>query len=195
MALSLLIGSQASAHTTVKPASVGIGKFQTFTVAAPSEKPIATVGIRLVLPEGLNHVSPNVKPGWKIEIKKEMIGNEEKVTEINWTGGSIPAEMRDEFLFSAQVPSKPTTLNWKAYQTYANGSVVAWDHDPSASQDEGADSSTAGPYSKTEVIDDLSTPPAETSTRTSADKKSMIAIGVSIVALAAALSGLRKQPK
>lgn len=191
---SLLFANQALAHTTVKPATVGIGKFQTFTVAAPSEKPIATVGIRLVLPEGLNYVTPSVKAGWKIEVKKEKIGNEEKITEINWTGGTIPGEMRDEFSFSAQAPSKAGTLNWKAYQTYADGSVVAWDQDPNDSKNS-HDFSTNGPFSKTEVIDDLSTPATTEKTEHTpgSDKKSVIAIVLSAIALATALMALKSK--
>ena len=191
---SVLFASQVSAHTTVKPASVGVAKFQTFTVSVPSEKPIATVGIRLVLPEGLNYVSPNVKPGWKVEVKKAMVGSEEKVVEINWTGGSIPKEMRDEFNFSAQVPSKPVTLAWKAYQTYADGTVVAWDQDPAAKQDHGDDFSTMGPYSKTEVIDDLSSTSANpTQPSQNSSSQSTVALAISVVALVLSIGALKKK--
>lgn len=194
--ISLLFASQALAHTTVKPASVGIGKFQTFTVSAPSEKPIATVGVRLVLPEGLNHVSPNVKLGWKVEVKKTVVGGEEKAVEINWTGGSIPAEMRDEFNLSAQAPSKPTTLAWKAYQTYADGSVVAWDQDPTVTQDNENDFSTMGPYSRTEIIDDLSVATAVSSEDEVNPKVSpMVALAFSVLSLVVSLAALKKAGK
>lgn len=149
----------AAAHVVVKPNTAGIGAFQTFTMGVPTEKPMATVGLKLVLPEGLNHVSPNVKPGWKVEVKTQATGkkitnedgtqtDEMKAIEIIWTGGLIPAGQRDEFAFSAQVPATPTTLTWKAYQTYLDGSVVAWDQTP------GTD--VKNPYSKTSVADDLS---------------------------------------
>lgn len=189
---SLLFTSQAFAHTTVKPTSVGIGKFQTFTVSAPTEKTIPTIGVRLVLPEGLNHVSPNVKQGWKVEIKKEIIDGEEKVTEIIWTGGNIPAEMRDEFNFSAQVPSKPTMLNWKAYQTYKDGTVVAWDQDPST-ENSADPMENVGPYSKTEVIDDLTnTNSAVSSIEDQNNSTATTAIVLSIIALVFSLTTLKK---
>jgi len=34
------------------------------------------------------------------------------------------------FFFKRKVPAKETTLKWKAYQTYADGSVVRVGHDP-----------------------------------------------------------------
>lgn len=199
VAASLLLTSQALAHVTVKPSTAGIGKFQNFIIGVPSEKPIATIALRLVLPDGLNHVMPNVKPGWKIEIKKQGTGKmiddhgkmveEQKIAEILWTRGSVPANMRDEFMFSAQVPSEPTILNWKAYQTYADGTVVSWDQDSSAPKAEGF-----GPYSKTEVINDL----ASTTTLDSSNqdaKKDMTAIWLSLAAVAVSLAALKKTTK
>lgn len=132
----------ASAHVVVRPDSAGIGSYQVFTVSVPSEKPLATIGLRLVLPAGLQNVTPNVKPGWQIKMSP---------AEIDWTGGTIPADQRDEFEFQAQVPATAATLAWKAYQTYADGSVVAWDETPG--------STAANPYSVTTVIDDLTATP------------------------------------
>ncbi|MEO8065586.1 MAG: YcnI family protein [Candidatus Doudnabacteria bacterium] len=157
--LFLLMAQVVSAHVVVKPNSVGIGAFQVFTMGVPSEKSVATVSLRLLLPEGLNFVTPNVKPGWKVEVKTQATGrkitdddgmmvDEMKPVEIDWTGGSVPAGQRDEFSFQAQVPAAATTLAWKVYQTYADGSVVAWDQTPS--------NDAKNPYSKTQVIDDLS---------------------------------------
>jgi len=148
-----LVGT-TSAHVVVKPSEVGVGKFQTFTVGVPVEKESATIGLRLVLPAGLNHVSPNLKPGWNIEIKKSGEGEKTKVNEIVWRGGVIPTGFRDEFIFSAQVPAKTTTINWKAYQTYTDGSVVAWDQDLKTNE-ANEDFSQSGPYSQTKIIDDL----------------------------------------
>ncbi len=182
LASLVVFASTVSAHVVVSPKEVGVGKFQTFSVGVPVEKEIATVGLRLVVPDGLNYVTPNVKPGWKIEVKKEPVmkdgkqvmsedGDEkvERTSEISWTGGSIPAGQRDEFLFSAQVPTTATTLAWKAYQTYADGSVVAWDAaanavaDQKKSMDEvmkkdpnmKMDETKLNPYSETKVVDDL----------------------------------------
>lgn len=175
----LLSANIVSAHAVVKPAQVGIGAFQVFTLGVPSEKPIATVSVRLVLPDGLNLVTPNVKAGWKVEVKNQSTGkqikdddgmmmDEQKPTEIDWTLGNIPAGQRDEFSFQAQVPATATTLNWKVYQTYSDGSVISWDKDADTQPKDAsgkADFSKFGPYTKTEVVDDLSTAQAKTPTQ------------------------------
>lgn len=220
--------SSASAHVVVKPAQVGIGAFQTFTIGVPVEKELATVGLRLVVPEGLNYVTPNVKPGWKIDVKKEPVtkdgkqamsedGDEkvERVSEISWTGGNIPAGQRDEFLFSAQVPASSTIIPWKAYQTYADGSVVAWDasakavadqkkvmdeamkKDPNMKMDASED---LHPYSETKVVDDLSATNGSASSGSvsvanikSATQNSKIGLVVSVVALLLAVVAINRK--
>lgn len=141
IALLLLIATTASAHVSVKPAQVGIASYQTFTVSVPVEKNIPTTAIRLVIPVGLESVTPYVKPGWKITSDgKELV----------WSGGSIPAGHRDDFLFSAKTPAVEATLVWKAYQTYADGTIVAWDAHPTSSHEE-----QMNPASQSKVINDL----------------------------------------
>jgi uncharacterized protein YcnI len=174
--------SSASAHVVVKPNQVNVGAFQTFSIGVPVEQNIPTVGIRLVIPEGLAYVTPNVKPGWKITTKTIGEGEAKKVTEIIWTGGSIPAGQRDDFVFSAKVPTTASSISWKAYQTYQNGTVVAWDHDPA---EKITDFSTMGPYSVTTVVDDLAT--TTTSSKSIRDGStyviSIVAFVFSIIAL------------
>lgn len=176
----------ADAHVVVKPNEVGIGSFQTFTIGVPGEKNSATKSIRLVVPEGLQYVTPNVKQGWTISIKKSGENENAVVTEIIWTGGSIPVGQRDDFLFSAKVPSTPTALNWKAYQTYADGSVVAWDVDPTVTL---SDVATSGPYSITNVIDDLN------GNKKASQNKTNSSLTISIVALVISLVSLRISKK
>lgn len=145
------------AHVVIKPDTVGISKFQTFTIGVPVEKEIATTQLRLVLPKGLNHVSPNVKPGWNIEIIKKG----ENISEVVWSNGYIPPGQRDDFLFSAQAPSSEGNLKWLAYQTYEDGTVVSWDqisnHNTTLLENK-------GPYSSTKVINDLTTEEKEIET-------------------------------
>jgi uncharacterized protein YcnI len=176
--LACAFASTVSAHIVVKPSEAGIGSFQTFTMGVPVEKNIPTVALKLLVPAGLKEVAPTVKPGWNISMKK----NGEEVTEIDWTGGSIPAGERDDFTFSAQVPSAPGTLEWKAYQTYNDGSVVAWEQDPASMQP----GTEGNPFSVTKVIDDLSTGAAGSSTggMNPAPASNASVLTLSIVALA-----------
>lgn len=161
--------SYAWAHATVKPSEVGVGSFQTFSIGVPNEKQIATTQVRLVVPESLEHVMPSVKPGWKIQIKEkahdESMEHEAgesthgSASEVTWSGGSIPVGQRDDFTFSAKAPVVVGDLVWKIYQTYADGTVVAWDlapGEPQPQKDGKSDFSTKGPASVTKVLDDVS---------------------------------------
>lgn len=143
-----LIPVFASAHVVVTPKSVPGNSYQTFVMSVPVEKPTATTRVRLLIPEGVTSVRPNVKPGWNIEVKKQIVGTStEVVSEIIWTG-TIPADFRDEFAFSVKTP-KEGILNWKAYQTYSDGTIVAWDADPKVSSGAMTTDTKAGPYSST----------------------------------------------
>lgn len=214
LASLLVFASTAFAHVVVSPKEVGVGKFQSFGVGVPVEKEVATVGLRLVIPESLASVTPNVKPGWKIEFKKVKTGqqvadhhgemvDEERISEIIWTGGTIPAGQRDDFMFSAKVPAEAGAIQWKAYQTYADGSVVAWDASPQAVADQKkamdevmkkdpnmkADEVKLNPYSETKVVNDLTAAASSAQTTStpddikSATRNSKVALVVGVVGL------------
>jgi uncharacterized protein YcnI len=135
-----LIPSIVFAHSTVSPSTTATSKYETFTLSVPTEKEIPTVGIRIVVPAGVDRFTPFVKAGWTINTIKDANGN---VTEVSWTGGSIPADQKDVFQFTARTAALDTTLVWKVYQSYQGGEIVAWDQQPG----EGVET----PYSVTEV--------------------------------------------
>lgn len=193
---AMFIGSVsiASAHVSVKPNEAKVGAFTSFSVGVPVERDVPTVAIRLVIPEGLNHVTPVVKPGWKIEVKRGAASGEGEhadeaaITEITWSGNEIPAGFRDDFGFSAQVPTSATTLQWKAYQTYKDGAVVSWDLAGDQQPKDAAgkpDFSKSGPYSETKVIDDLKNTDAAAvkADDTTGFRYDIMALVVSVVAL------------
>ncbi len=175
-----LASPTALAHVTVRPVEVGIGSFQTFSIGVPVEKDQNTVKLRLVIPEGLESVRPNVKPGWKVTVKKTGEGESAKVTELEWSEGQIPAGLRDDFLFSAKVPASTQTLVWKAYQTYQDGTVVSWD-ETGHSDHHKAETDNKGPASETQLINDL-----DQSQSNRGPLVSYLALGLSLVALALA---------
>lgn len=188
LTLALLFSSitSAFAHVVVTPAEVGVAKYTNFTVGVPNEKDIPTTAVRLIIPEGVTSVRPLMKPGWNIEIKKETSADDARVTEIIWSGGSVPANHKDEFLISAKTPSSPTNLQWKAYQTYEDNTVVAWDKAPVEAGHESEEENT-GPYSQTKVVDDLS----DSKTDPIKEHLPYAAIVISLIALAVAV--LRKK--
>ncbi len=176
--LGLIINvAPAFAHAIVKPDTAGIGSYTDFSLGVPSEKDgVSTTSVQLTLPAGLESISPIVKGGWQVQIKNGPVPSEIKLApdddgnvptempvEIDWIGGSIPSGQKDYFVFTAQVPSTPTELDWKVVQTYSDGSTISWTIGPNDTQpkDENGkpDYSKFGPYSKTMVVNDLTASP------------------------------------
>jgi uncharacterized protein YcnI len=192
----------ASAHVTVKPGEVVSGAFQTFTVGVPVEKGMATTNVKLEIPAGLDHVTPTVKPGWTIQIEKEGTGEDAIVKSITWSGSQIDSGYRDDFTFSAKTPDTPTELQWKAFQTYADGSVVAWNltEDAQPTKADGSpDFSQSGPFSITKVLNestqDAATKHAHDNAHTAqnaANRALYVGIAGILLALAAVYFATRK---
>ena len=179
----------ASAHVIVKPSTAGIGSVTTFSMGVPSETDQATTAVRLMLPDGLQEVQADIVPGWQVSVKTGTDADD--VTEIDWTGGNIPSGEREEFMFNAQVPAQPTTLEWKAYQTYADGNVVSWDETPTANMPDD-DAALTGPYSTTAVVDDLAPVSTHTTDQT-ARTLAIVALLFSILALARSGRAIRER--
>lgn len=151
-ALVLLFTATASAHVVVSPKQVLTSERATFAVSVPNEHDTQVVGVRLIIPEGLTSVRPFAKAGWNVEVVKTGEGEDISATEIKWTsdGGTVPVNLKDDFLFGAKAPESSTELKWKAYETYENGLVVAWEQEPS--EEEGSK-----PYSVTKVVSETDT--------------------------------------
>lgn len=146
-ALALSFGGIASAHVVVTPNQVVSAERTTFAVSVPNEHDTPVVGLRLVIPDGLTSVRPYAKQGWTIEVAKTGEGENASAKEIKWTsaGANVPVDLKDDFLFGAKAPNSATELKWKAYETYEDGTVVAWEQAPSESKDN-------KPYSVTKVM-------------------------------------------
>jgi uncharacterized protein YcnI len=183
VALSMIPGA-AFAHVVVKPVETTVGSFDTYTVSVPNEKEIAVTSVRLQIPKGLSYVTPTTKPEWSIDVEKDG----DVVRNITWKDGTIPAGQRQDFTFSAQAPAAAGHMTWKAYQTYADGTVVAWDKAPTNSDIEGENS---GPFSVTNIKDDTE----EAKVAVTAAPNTTLALIISIVAvvLSAASLFIRKR--
>lgn len=174
IAIAWLAPLTTSAHVVVKPDSVGVAKYQTFTVSVPNEKEVPTIAVKLVVPDSVDSVTPTVKLGWKIEVSGK---------EVTWTGGSIPSGQRDDFSFSTKAPAEPTKLAWKAYQTYSDGTVVSWDQNPA----EASGNKEATPYSITKVVNDLTPVPTNQDTDKTSRNISYLALALSLIAFVTAV--------
>ena len=185
-----LFVSPAFAHVIVYPHQVGIAKIQDFTVSVPNEKNNPVVSVRLLIPKGVSLVVPDAIQGWTITTKSSGSGDSATVSEIDWTDGSIPVGQRAELLFQAQAPATPTTIAWKAYQTYSDGTIVSWDVNPAivanlsdTQQDQLADKENKGEYSTTQVINDLAASNDMTNSVIAATQNAQIAEMLSGVAI------------
>jgi uncharacterized protein YcnI len=178
LALVLLAPTLVSAHVTVHPEKVETAAFETFTVSVPNEKEQTVTSLRLAIPDGFTSVTPTVKTGWSISTKKSSEADAVQVTEVIWSGGVIPIGQRDDFSFSAKTPSQTGTVAWKAYQTYADGTVVAWDQAPIVGGHDDDATNEPTPYSETKVVADLAT---TTGTDTTARNIAYAALALALV--------------
>lgn len=154
--MTLFLSNVASAHVVVTPKQVLTGERVTFSVSVPNEHDVPVVQVRLVIPDDLSSVRPHAKQGWNIEVTKTGEGENISATEIIWKSAdaNVPVDLKDDFLFSAKTPDTTSDLQWKAYETYADGKVVAWEQDPASAQ------ASSKPYSITKVTSEAEQPAA-----------------------------------
>ncbi|UQN06034.1 DUF1775 domain-containing protein [Deinococcus sp. QL22] len=117
----------AAAHATVRTeaglSESKVGASESYRLNVPTEKEISTTEVRLMVPAGLTITRFQTMPGFTRTLTTNAAG---LVTEVVWKGRIAPMEFA-RFLFSARNPAEAGTLNWKVYQKYSDGSVVAWD--------------------------------------------------------------------
>jgi uncharacterized protein YcnI len=171
----------------VTPAQAGVGASVLFTVSVPNERQAAVSSLKLLIPKGVQDAQPDVTAGWDIT----TAGSSDSVAAITWTG-TIPVGRRADFIFKAQVPATAGELDWKAYQTYADGTVVSWDQKPAANAGDD-DAAATGPYSVTKVTDDLGS--SATTAQPAGSGKAALALVFGIAALVLSIGGLFLRPR
>lgn len=88
------------------------------------------------------------------------------------------------------MPAKETTLKWKAYQMFQDGSTTAWVHSPTSNPD---DDSAPPPYSQTRVINDLTgsgTTQLNNSITSNISSKETLPLWFSMIAIALSAAAL-----
>jgi uncharacterized protein len=138
---ALALPAAAQAHVTLQPKTAQAGSFTVESVRVPTERDDAsTQKVEVQLPHGFPSVSYQPVPGWKVTLAKEKLAKPiqtddgpvtEEVRRVTFTATDkaaqiAPGQFRD-FPLSVQIPDKaPTTLTFKALQTYSDGQVVRW---------------------------------------------------------------------
>jgi periplasmic copper chaperone A len=100
---------RAFAHVTLEQGQAPIGMFYKAVLQVPHGcDGSATTAIRVRIPEGAIDAKPMPKPGWTINLVKGKYARPhnlyraeiiEGVTEIDWSGGRLPDDYYDEFVF------------------------------------------------------------------------------------------------
>lgn len=141
----LTLTNPVFAHVSVSPKEMTPGS-QAFTFHVPNEQAEPTVSVKIQVPDGVEVTGIMSIPGWTHQEKHEEAKQKPqgfnlvqpvfadhaaedlgRITEITWTGGKIAAGEYAEFSLTAKYTGEPKELNWKAYQTYADGDTVPWD--------------------------------------------------------------------
>ncbi|MEK6275411.1 MAG: YcnI family protein [Actinomycetota bacterium] len=116
--VALVTATAASGHVTLNPEKAPADSFTRFALRVPTEEDVPTVKVSVQLPEGLDEVSFQPKPGWKRTQNGRV---------VTWSGGEIGPGEFDEFGLSTHLPNTPgETLVFPATQTYASGKVMHW---------------------------------------------------------------------
>jgi uncharacterized protein YcnI len=147
----LVLGtSVAFAHITLETQEAAVGSTYKAVLRVPHGcEGKATTALRVQIPEGVISVKPMPKPGWTLQVKK---GKYEKsyqiygeaiasgVKEIDWSGGSLPDEFYDEFVFRGQLAAD-LPAGQKIYFPVVqecDGVADRWIEIPAAGQNEDA---------------------------------------------------------
>jgi uncharacterized protein YcnI len=108
------------AHVVVTPRESVAGAEQTYTVRVPTEGTVATASLELEIPAGLHVMQVASGEGFTFDVRKEH----DRIVAITWKRGIKPKEFA-LFTFTAHNPA-PGSLQWRAHQTFADGSVRHW---------------------------------------------------------------------
>jgi len=165
----LVLAPVAAAHVEISPNKVTPDSVARFTIEVPTERNAPTVKLEVKLPPGLESVRLATKPGWRSTNRGGV---------VTWSGGEIPPDHSDKFVFTAHVPNTPgKELLFPAIQTYAKGPVVRW---------------IFGPYSETPaprvMLEAATTPIATVTLNNGGRDHHGIAIGIGIAFVAGLLA-------
>jgi uncharacterized protein YcnI len=114
-AMMLAVSGTASAHVTLEVSEAQVSStYKAVLRVGHGCEGSPTVAIRVQIPEGMIAVKPMPKPGWELATKVEPYAQPVKyfedtltegVKEIAWTGGKLPDEWYDEFVFRGRLPA------------------------------------------------------------------------------------------
>jgi uncharacterized protein YcnI len=144
--LTLATGT-ASAHVTLETGQAPAGSSYKAVFRVPhgcDGKP--TIAVRVKIPEGFIGAKPMPKPGWTLDKVKgkyakayKLFGADvmEGLTEVSWSGGSLPDDEYDEFVLRGTFAgdlSAGTVIYFPVVQECPDGAAERWIEMPAAGQ-------------------------------------------------------------
>jgi periplasmic copper chaperone A len=118
-------------HITLEQGSAEAGAYYKAVLKLPHGcEASPTTAVTVLLPEGVQAARPMAKAGWKTEPKTQTLATPyeshgktitQNVTQITWSGASVPANFYDEFVFQVKLPQKTGPLWFKVLQTCEQG--------------------------------------------------------------------------
>ena len=111
LAVALAAATPASAHITLQTGTAAVGSYYKAVLRVPHGcQGSPTTAIKVRIPEGVISVKPQPKTGWKIDMTRGDYATSytlhgatitSGVKELSWTGGPLPDDYYDEFVFQA----------------------------------------------------------------------------------------------
>ena len=108
------------AHVVVTPRESAADAEQIYTVRVPTEGTVSSMSLELEIPAGMHVTQVASGDGFTFDVKKEG----DRIVSITWKREIKPKEF-SLFTFTAHNP-QPGALQWKAHQTFADGSMRHW---------------------------------------------------------------------
>ncbi len=117
-AMVTLAASTALAHVTLETAQAPVGaSYKAVLSLSHGCGALPTLRVRVRIPDGFIGVKPMPKAGWNLETVRAPYGKTyeaphvrltEGVREITWSGGSLPSDWYDEFVFTGTIAADLT---------------------------------------------------------------------------------------
>ena len=208
----MALSGVASAHVTVNSADATQGGFGVLNFRVPNESDTAgTVGLRVQFPEDTPFAFVSTMPisGWTASLTRvtldqpiETEGQEitEAVSIVTWTaqpGTRIGPDEYLEFSLSVGPFQEVDSLEFKAIQTYDDGSEVAWIEETVDGQEEPEFPAPVLPLAAGSEESDASRPSADSASvdldgeaQSSDDSSGGLAITALVVGVVGLISGL-----
>lgn len=174
----IIVGASAVplfGHVSVNPRTTEAGiHHKVFFIRAPVEKSIPVVELGLEVSQEWRDNGGDINsfqdiPGMKLHVEFDDAG---KVERVWWTGEGAVVETFQMIYMSMNVPEKPGSYSFNAWQKYTDGSVVWWN--------EPRGQGVANPYPMVEVTE----PPFLTAgvVQVSSSAIAVLALAISLLA-------------